>query len=66
MHYIEFIIGEGEYEMKDRKSISITIIFFLLGIIIGFLIAPIKKGIGNNCGNNNYYTGEKDETSEEA
>ncbi len=51
--------------MKDKKSLCIPIIFFLSGIIIGFFIAPMKNGIGNNCGNNNYYTGETDKESEE-
>lgn len=47
--------------MKDKKSLCIAIIFFLSGIITGFFLAPIKQGIGNNCGNNNYYTEKKDE-----
>lgn len=34
---------------------------FLLGVIIGFFISPVKKGltVGCNCGNN--YTGGQDE-----
>lgn len=51
--------------MKNKKFLCIGIISFLAGIIIGFLISPIKQGIGNNCGNTNYYTDEKNEKSEE-
>ena len=41
--------------MKKSTAILISTICFLSGIIIGFLFAPIKKGIsiGNNSGNNN-------------
>lgn len=41
--------------MKKATCFLISTIFLLLGIIIGFFIAPIKKGIycGNNNGSNN-------------
>lgn len=45
--------------MKDKKSLCIAIIFLLVGIIMGFFIAPIKQGFGNNSGNNNNYYGDK-------
>lgn len=56
---------ERRYLMKNKKSLCIGLISFLAGIIVGFFIAPIKQGIGNNCGNTNYYTGEKDKKLEE-
>jgi hypothetical protein len=59
------VIWKGGYLMKNKKYLCIGIISFLTGIIIGFFIAPIKQGIGNNSGNTNYYTGEKNEKSEE-
>lgn len=41
--------------MDKRKKGFVYIICFLTGVIFGFLLAPIKQGIGNNCGNNSYY-----------
>lgn len=41
--------------MKKRTGFMLSIVFLLLGIIIGFLAGPIKKGIGNNNGNSNVY-----------
>ena len=41
--------------MDKNKNILIMIICLFGGIIIGFLLAPIKQGIGNNCGNQHYY-----------
>lgn len=41
--------------MKKRTGFMLALNFLLLGIIIGFLIGPIKKGIGNNNGNSNVY-----------
>lgn len=41
-----------------RKSTAVLLALFCLnaGIVMGFLFAPIKKGVymkmGNNCGNN--------------
>ena len=37
--------------MKKATCFLVSTIFLLLGIIIGFIIAPIKKGV--YCGNNN-------------
>jgi hypothetical protein len=50
--------------MKKSEIILLSACSFLLGLVIGFLAAPIKKGIdiGNNCGNttnHNYDCGEE-------
>ncbi len=39
--------------MKKSEVILATLCGFFFGVIIGFLVAPIKKGvdIGNNSGN---------------
>ncbi|WP_291647591.1 hypothetical protein [Clostridium sp.] len=39
--------------MKNKEKILLCLTCFLGGVVAGFLIAPIKKGIyfGNNCGN---------------
>lgn len=41
--------------MKKRTGFMLSIVFLLLGIIIGFLVGPIKQGFGNNNGNSNVY-----------
>ena len=49
--------------MKKNEIILLSVCTFLAGLVLGFLIAPIKKGleIGNNCGNtNNYNYGNND------
>jgi hypothetical protein len=38
-----------------KTGVIIAVISFLCGVIAGFLLAPIKLGIGNNCGNNYHY-----------
>lgn len=40
--------------MKNKESILLGLSCFFGGMVAGFLIAPIKKGIscGNNSGNN--------------
>jgi hypothetical protein len=40
---------KNEWSLLEKKLIIST--FFLLGMVIGFAFAPIKKGI--YCGNNN-------------
>lgn len=40
--------------MKKRTGFMLSLIFLMLGIIIGFLISPVKQGFGNNNGNNVY------------
>ena len=47
--------------MSKKQSILLSITFFLAGVVFGFLLSPIKQGIGNNCGNNYNYYKEKDE-----
>ena len=39
--------------MKNKEKVLFGLTCFLGGVVAGFLIAPIKKGIcfGNNCGN---------------
>ncbi|MDF2801374.1 MAG: hypothetical protein K0S61_1277 [Anaerocolumna sp.] len=51
--------------MNKSTGILLSISSLLLGVIIGFLIAPIKGGIGNNSGNNcgNHYYGNDEEES---
>lgn len=41
--------------MRKATGFLLSIIFLLSGIILGFFIEPVKKGIycGNNNGNNN-------------
>jgi hypothetical protein len=49
--------------MKKRTGFMLSLIFLLLGIIIGFLISPVKQGMGNNNGNSIY--NYKDEPKKE-
>ncbi|MDV4149289.1 hypothetical protein R0131_00405 [Clostridium sp. AL.422] len=39
--------------MRNKDKVLLGLTCFLGGVIAGFLIAPIKKGLyfGNNCGN---------------
>lgn len=43
--------------MRKREILTLTALAFSVGTILGFLISPIKKGIGNDAGNKiyNYY-----------
>lgn len=45
---------------KKEYTLSVLCALFL-GIVIGFLLSPIKKGLefGNNAGNTTNYYGEK-------
>lgn len=52
--------------MSKKTGILLSIISLLSGIIIGFLIAPMKGGIGNNSGNSHYYYGNEEEKKEES
>jgi hypothetical protein len=51
--------------MKKSEVVLASLCGLFLGMVIGFLIAPIKKGIefGNNSGNttSNYYGKEEEE-----
>jgi hypothetical protein len=42
--------------MNKSEKIFIGLFGFLLGMVVGFLISPVKKGIevGNNSGNTSY------------
>ena len=41
--------------MKNKEKVLLGLASFLGGVVVGFLISPIKEGIsfGNNNGNNN-------------
>ena len=43
--------------MKKKEIFMLAAITFSVGMVLGFLISPVKQGIGNNSGNttNNYY-----------
>jgi len=51
--------------MKKSTVVFTSAFFFLLGVVLGFVFAPIKKGlyIGNNSGNN--YNTPQDEFEDE-
>lgn len=50
---MKYIIAIKQYWENNQVCILKGVCLFFLGIILGFLIAPIKQGItcGNNCGN---------------
>ncbi|HBL83585.1 MAG: hypothetical protein A2Y17_09410 [Clostridiales bacterium GWF2_38_85] len=52
---IKIIKNTKEQFKMNKHNVLLALVFLFGGIIIGFLIAPIKKGIsiGNNSGNNN-------------
>ncbi len=41
--------------MSKKSGILLGLACFFAGMAIGFLVAPVKEGIGNNCGNNTHY-----------
>ncbi len=44
------------------KDVIIFSLFFLLcGLLMGFFLAPIKKGLKIGCNNGNYYGSKEDE-----
>lgn len=53
--------------MTKPEVILLSISTFLGGLVVGFFIAPIKKGleIGNNSGNTNNYNYGKNENKDE-
>jgi hypothetical protein len=52
--------------MKKREIFTISALTFSMGIVLGFLISPVKYGFGNNSGNTtkNYYDKELSTTDE--
>ena len=38
--------------MKKSSAFALSFILLLVGIITGFLLSPVKHGIGNHSGNN--------------
>lgn len=38
--------------MKKSSAFALSFILLLVGIIAGFLLSPVKHGIGNHSGNN--------------
>lgn len=49
--------------MREREAKLLGAACFLGGVVIGFLLSPIKKGmyLGNNCGNSYSGQGETEE-----
>ncbi|BCJ98329.1 hypothetical protein [Anaerocolumna chitinilytica] len=49
--------------MRKPTVFFISVICLLSGIILGFLLSPVKFGLGNDCGNttNNYYNKKEQE-----
>ena len=41
--------------MKKGTGVLIGIACFFAGVSLGVLLAPVKAGIGTNCGNNTHY-----------
>lgn len=39
--------------MRKATGILTAIACFFAGIVVGFLLSPVKQGIGNYSGNNN-------------
>lgn len=37
--------------MRKREVFMLSSLAFSMGIVLGFLISPVKNGIGNNAGN---------------
>jgi|GEM_PF-2151774 len=57
-----------EKELRGKScSLAGLIIAFLLGTVLGFLLAPVKKGVycGNNNGNTVHNHGEENEPPQE-
>ncbi|SHJ90751.1 hypothetical protein SAMN05444401_0091 [Clostridium amylolyticum] len=54
--------------MKKREIFMLSALAFSTGIILGFLLSPVKQGCGNNNGNtiNNYYGDKKRSIGDES
>ncbi|MBD7911602.1 MULTISPECIES: hypothetical protein [Clostridium] len=53
--------------MNKKEVLGLTSLAFSIGVVFGFIISPVKNGVGNNSGNttNNYYNKEKSSDNEE-
>jgi hypothetical protein len=51
--------------MDKKRGFLISLICFLTGVIVGFIISPVKQGMGNNCGNSYHYNKDGQEDSGE-
>jgi hypothetical protein len=51
--------------MSKQSIFLISALTFSIGVVFGFLIAPMKQGIGNGSGNVYNYYGKKEESEEE-
>lgn len=53
--------------MKKSTAALLSFCCFLMGVIVGFLLSPIKDGVhcGNNNGNTTVYNSRKDESETE-
>ncbi len=50
---------------RKRRKLLLPSLTFFIGLTVGFLMSPVKYGVGNNNGNiNNHYYGP-DETDDE-
>jgi hypothetical protein len=58
------IVEEVEH-MKKGTVFVLSLIFFLLGVISGFFISPVKNGVVNTMGNNYHYPDKKDNSCKE-
>ena len=52
--------------MNDKEKVLLGAVCFFAGAVVGFLLAPVKKGIycGNNSGNT-YGPGEEETVKDE-
>lgn len=44
-----------------RKRLYPRLIWFLLGIVLGFLLSPVKGGMGNTSNHYHYYPRKQEE-----
>lgn len=49
----------------SRRGVLLPLLAFFAGVTMGFILSPVKHGMGNNSGNiTNHYYG-KDESTDE-
>ena len=51
------------FGLKD--VVIFSLFFFLIGLLAGFFLAPIKKGMTIGCNNGNNYISKRDEDEQE-